>query len=409
MVKFGFAFLFSASLVQAQTGPSAAQLPSFDRLMTSLMATYNIPAGSIALTRNGKLVYSHGYGAAQSGSLFRIASLSKAITAVAILHLVEEGKLSLAQPAFALLPGLPAPAGSQPDKRLATITIRHLLNHSGGWDRSPTGANFDPMFLSPKISRELDVPAPVSAENIIRWMRAQPLQFTPGTRYAYSNFGYAVLGRIIERITGMTYEDYVRAHVLAPMGITGMRIGRTLRAGRLPNEVEYKSPGNARSVFPDVPGMVPWPYGGWHLEAMDAHGGWVASAADYARFVNAIDGRGGKRFLSATSVAELTARPASVAEWKDSKLWYGFGFNINTVGNWWHSGSLDGTATYVIRTHDGFAWVVFFNSRGDSAAAGKDLFRDIDRGLWQASREVAELLRSPGDFRSGQAVSPNAT
>ncbi len=389
MVRIALFLLSAASLMHGQAGTAVPALASFDRLMTSLMDSYQIPAGSLALTKNGRLVFSRGYGAAQPDSIFRIASLSKAITAVAILHLVEEGKLTLDQPAFALLPDLPSPAGSYPDKRLASITIRQLLNHSGGWDRSPTGANFDPMFQSPKICRELDVPAPASAENIIRWMRAKPLQFTPGTRYAYSNFGYAVLGRIIERVTKMTYEEYVRRHILAPMGITEMQIGRTLKSGRLPKEVEYKSSGDARSVFPDVPGPVPWPYGGWHLEAMDAHGGWVASAPDYAKFLNAIDGRGTKRFLSAASVAELTARPASIAEWKESKTWYGFGFNINPVGNWWHSGSLDGTATYHILTNDGFAWVVFFNSRGDSGAASKDLFRDIDRGLWQASREVA--------------------
>ena len=372
-------------------------LAPFDQLMNTLLAKYGIPGGSIALTQNGRLVFARGYGyadpqaqiAAQPDSRYRIASLSKAITAVTVMHLVEQGSLNLDQPAFALLPDLQPPAGSTPDARLASITLRNLLNHTGGWDDTATGSNFDPMFNSAKICQALGVAAPASTENIIRYMRGQPLQFAPGTQYAYSNFGYAVLGRIIERVTGMSYEQYVRQNVLAPMGISEMRIGQSLPQGQLSNEVKYKSPGNASSVFPDVAGPVPWPYGGWYMESMDSHGGWVASAIDYAKFLNALDGRRGPRFISAASVTQLTTLPATVSTWKGSSYWYGFGFLVNTAGNWWHSGSLDGTATYHIRTHDGFVWVVFLNYRGNTAADQNNLFNDIDAGLWNAAGQVA--------------------
>jgi uncharacterized protein (TIGR03437 family) len=219
-------------------------------------------------------------------------------------------------------------------------------------------------------------------------MRGQPLQFTPGTQYAYSNFGYAVLGRIIEAVTGMSYEQYVRENVLAPMGISEMRIGQTLPQGQLPNEVKYKSPGNANSVFPDVASPVPSPYGGWYMESMDSHGGWVASAIDYAKFLNAIEGRRGTRFLSAPSVAQMTEIPAGVTTWDGSSSWYGFGLLVNTAGNWWHDGSLDGTATYQIYTNNGFVWVVFLNYRGDNATDQTNLFNDIDSGLWNAAGQV---------------------
>lgn len=190
-------------------------LAPFDQLMTGLLSKYGIPGGSIAITKNGRLIFARGYGyadadaqiPAQPDSRYRIASLSKAITAVTVMHLVEQGLLTLDQPAFALLPDLQPPGGSTPDPRLASITIRNLLNHTGGWDDTATGSNFDPMFNSPKITQALSVPAPASTENIIRYMRGQPLQFAPGTQYAYSNFGYAVLGRIIERVTGMSYEQ----------------------------------------------------------------------------------------------------------------------------------------------------------------------------------------------------------
>ena len=184
------------------------------------------------------------------------------------MHLVEQNLLNLDQPAFALLPDLQPPAGAMVDPRLATITIRNLLNHAGGWD--DTSGVIDPMFNSPTICAALDVPAPASTENIIRYMRGQPLQVDPGSQFVYSNFGYAVLGRIIERVTNMSYEQYVRENVLAPMGISQPRIGQTLPQGRLPNEVTYKSPGGtwvAPSVFPDVVGSVPLPYGAWYLES----------------------------------------------------------------------------------------------------------------------------------------------
>ena len=181
------------------------------------------------------------------------------------------------------------------------------------------------------IATALGVPSPASAENIIRYMRGQPLQFDPGTRFAYCNFGFIVLARIIERVTGMSYEQYVRTNVLAPMGITEMRIGQTLVEGRRAGEVKYYADGGTLSVLPFVPGTVPWPYGGWQQETTDAAGGWVASAIDYAKFVNAIDGRRGKRFLSPESVAAMTARPA-VPQWAASTFWYAFGVTCTLPG-----------------------------------------------------------------------------
>lgn len=387
--------------VLAQTGTAVPALASFDQLVTGLMSKYNVTAASIALTHNGRLVMARGYGYAdaaqttlvQPDSRFRIASLSKLITAVTVMHLVEQGALTLDQPAFALLPDLQPPAGATVDKRLATITIRNLLNHAGGWDDSASGSNFDPMFASDTICAALNAPRPASTENIIRYMRGQPLQFDPGTRYAYSNFGYAVLGRIIERVTGVPYEQYVRTNVLGPMGISTPRIGQTLMQGALPGEVQYGNTANpVPSVFPDTPAMLPWPYGGWYMESMDAHGGWVFSAIDYVKFLNAIDGRRGTRFLSASSVAQLTAKPTTVVDWQGAASWYGFGTMVRPAGsdaNWWHSGALDGTTTYQIRTNDGNVWVVFMNFRPVVGARSDALFNELDSGLWNAAGTVS--------------------
>jgi uncharacterized protein (TIGR03437 family) len=391
--RYLVALALFASGLRAQTGTAVPSLAPYDAFVTGLMAKYNIPGASLALTLNGRLMLARGYGyidaqrtaPVQPDSLFRIASLSKAITAVAVMKLVEQGKLNLDSPAFALLPDLKPPPGSTPDVRLSKITIRNLLNHTGGWDRDKVPGGYDPMFIPTRVTSALGVPSPPSTENIIRYMLGQPLDFDPATNYAYSNFGYAVLGRIIERVTQTSYEGWVRANILAPAGITNMRIGQTLPQGQNSREVKYVGPGGAPSVFPDIPGPLDWAYGGWYLEALDAHGGWYGSAIDYAKFLNAIDGRRGSRLLSATSVATLTQRP-NLPAYQGACCWYAMGMEVNTANNWWHSGALDGTATYQIRTNDGFVYVLFLNSRSADQDA---LLGDMDNGYWDARSKVS--------------------
>src|ERR1039458_4165670 len=392
-------FLLSCLAGGAQTGTSVPALAVYDLFMNTIMAKYNIPGGAIALTQNGRLIFARGYGYADQGnqiqvqpdSRFRIASLSKTITAVTIMHLVEQRKLSLSQPAFALLPDLQAPAWATVDQRIPEITVQELLEHSGGWDDSSSGSNFDPMYNSPIIVQALGCSAPASTENTIRYMLGQPLQFDPGTNYAYSNFGYSVLGRIIERVTGMSYEEYVRTQVLAPMGISQMRIGQSLPQGQLPGEVKYYGAGAPTSVFPDVASPVSPPYGSWSLEGQDAEGGWVASAIDYAKFLNAMEGRRGNALLTPASIAAMTARP-TIPYWADAPFWYGFGLDVEPAEggiNWWHNGSDPGTTTHENRTYDGFDWIVFFNTRPVSATDQTTLGDDIQGGLWNAYYQVA--------------------
>jgi len=302
------------------TGDANPATASFDRIIPELMHKYQVPGGAVAVMKDGRLIMARGYGLAdresrqpvEPDSLFRIASLSKAITSATTLKLVEEGRLTLDSKAFQILNNLRPPSGSRVDRRIYEITIRNLLQHSGGWDRDKS---FDPMFRSDEITRSLGVPAPAKPDDIIRYMMGQPLQFAPGTRYAYSNFGYCVLGRVIEKITGQTYEAYVINNTLGPAGITCMRIGHTLARERAPREVHYyEYPGAelTRSVFPNQRQEVPWPYGGWYIEAMDSHGGWIASAVDLLRFIDEVDGHSNHRQLLRKPVIEtMVARPAA--------------------------------------------------------------------------------------------------
>jgi uncharacterized protein (TIGR03437 family) len=321
----------------------------------------------------------------------RIASLSKTITAVTIMHLVEAGKLSLDEPAFALLPDLQAPGGVDKDPRLASITIRELLTHSGGWDSQKSG--FDPTGSQGTIAMFLGVPSPVSSDNMVRYMRGQVLlDCDPGKCYAYSNFGYDVLGRIIDRVTGTSYEQYVRTNVFAPMGITTARIAQTLPQGQLPGETKYYANQHGQSIFPNVdPMFAPVAYGGaWYMEGFDADGGWAITAVDYAKFINAIDGQKGTAFLKPSSVAEMTARP-DIPYWVGQTNWYGFGMAVQPTAKgqiWWNDGAIDGTFTRFTRTDDGLVMVAFLNSRSNPAGRESALQNDTDAGLSNSAAQV---------------------
>jgi len=207
-------------------------------------------------------------------------------------------------------------------------------------------------------------------------MSSQPLDFDPGERYAYSNYGYCLLGRIIEKLSGQTYEEYVREHVLKPVGITRMRIGKTLPEGRAEGEVKYyEKDATGPSVFgPDVGKPVPQPYGAWHLEAMDSHGGWIASAVDLVRFASAFDDPATCKLLKPDSISAMFARPPGKpglnAEGQPAGFYYACGWmtTVTDAGghaNRWHTGSLPGTSTICVHRHDGFNWAVLFNTRND--------------------------------------------
>lgn len=382
------------------TGRDSPGMESYDPLITEAMSRYDIPGGAVAVVKDGRLVFAHGYGwsdvehqiAVQPDDLFRIASLSKPITAAAVLELYEEGSIGLDDPAFAYLTDLEPPEGATVDPRLAAITIAELLQHSGGWDRE---MSFDPMSRSHIIAEAMGAPEPASSETIIRYMLGQPLQFDPGTRFAYSNFGYNVLGRVLERRTGMGYEPWVQEHVLRPAGALRMAQGRTELANRAPDEVLYYArPGEpidsvlVPSVFPGA-GMVPEPYGGFYLEAGDSGGGWIASTVDLLRFLTAVDGRPDRPdILTPATIALMTERPPDTnATWRDTTSWYAMGWSVQSWAGdvdatWWHTGGMSGTTTRIVRTLNGVEWVACFNSRTDGFGG------DVDHALAQARDEV---------------------
>jgi len=389
--------------LEARAEPTGSALPGlevYDELMAALLKKWDVPGAGLAVAHKDKLILVRGYGFANKErsvavgptSLFRVASLSKTITAVAVLQLVQGGRLELDDKVLPIL----GDAGPRPDRitdsRVRDITVRHLLQHSGGFDRDRSG---DVAFLprAADAAQRQGGPLPPDCPTILRDTLERTLDFAPGERFAYSNIGYCILGRIVERVTGSPYEAHVREHVLAPAGVTRMQVGRTLQPAE--SEVTYYDYRGAKEVKA-MPGLglrvAPQPYGAFALETMDSYGGWIAAPIDYLRFILAIDGRRGAALLNATSLAEMNAPALKEAtggeEWNGNGVYYGLGIRVRPVrngANLFHTGSIPGTSTLAIRTADGFAWVVMFNGRPQD----KNGFRaDVDRGLWAAKGKV---------------------
>jgi N-acyl-D-amino-acid deacylase len=383
------------------SGEDVEPFAAYDRLIQDFMREHRVPGVSIAVTNGGQLAFARGYGyasiankeAVSPSHLFRIASISKPITAVAILQLIERGKLQLDDKVFDVLDYRTAiGAVDDFDARLREITIRHLLEHRGGWDRE---ASFDAMFQSVRFAIELGIDPPANQADIIKSMLSQKLDFPPGERYAYSNFGYCLLGRVIETRTGMPYEDYVRENVLLPLGITTMRLGATRFESRAANEVRYYHPGTKESVFAkDLGEEMPEPYGCWNLEAMDSHGGWLATASDLAKFAVAFDDPDNCPILNAASIELMHGRPDGAAGYEadgsPKQVFYSLGWMNRTVAdgklNHWHTGSLPGTSTILIRRHDGKNLVALMNCRVSPSSS--HLGRAIDTLLHQGANEA---------------------
>lgn len=222
-------------------------LTTVENAVNAFITKYSIPGMSIAITKDERLVYAKGYGLADransvpvtNNSLFRIASVSKPITAIALLRLVDQGKLSLEQKVFGVGSILGTSYGTQPyTPQTGEITVRHLLSHTAGADawnhlwNYPT--RIDP-FYQPEWLKF------TQAEVISAVLDTRPVTETPGSKMIYSNVGFNIAGRVLERVTGMGYERYVQDSLLAPLGIASatMRIGGSTLADRVPNEVVY--------------------------------------------------------------------------------------------------------------------------------------------------------------------------
>ncbi len=363
--------------------------PDFDLLVSNierLMRKYEVKGASVAITKDERLVYARGigYANAESGELveprhrFRIASISKLITAVAIMKMHEDGLLDIDDKVFGnsgiLNDSLYL---DYRDSRVEEITVKHLLNHSAGWNRRFG----DHMFMPHLISREMNVEMPVQVPDIIRFALSRRLHFRPGSRTSYSNLGYAILGEVIAKASGMEYEEYVRSRVLEPIGIRGMRIGGNLPADKAENEVTYYEQYNAGrvySIYGDKEKVLK-SYGGNDISVLGAAGGWIATPAELLKLVAAIDGNPEIPDILSPEIIELMVTPSLSGG--HTIGWRG----TDGRGNWWRTGTFAGTSALLMKQNNGISWAVLFNS---STFRGSALAREIQWEVQTALNRV---------------------
>lgn len=427
MRKILSALLFAACFGSyAQTGIPVPSMTQSDNLINNFLTAYDIPAATVAMAKDGRIVYMRAFGNAniantiptQPYNLFRIASLSKPVTAIACMKLMQHGRLAMNARAFGtggILQNHPVlSAATITDTRVYDITVQQLLEHAAGWNRdvncnpSPTTpypyyfAGCDPIAFPLRVTMLTGTPNPVTEEALLTFMLEKGLDFTPGTAYSYSNMGYLVLGEIIEQITGLSYERYIKDSVLAPLGIFDMHIGKNLLADKQEREGEYLGNGYTNLSVYGTGQNVPWEYGGFSVEAMDAHGGWIASSRDMLKLLTAVDGFSTKPdILNANTVATMVTPSAN-------SQYYAKGWQVNQFNNWWHTGALDGTASIWVRSAGGYAWIIILNKR--NITNSNNFWSALDNLGWNCISATStwptwDLMLSPTVNASGISFS----
>ncbi|MFR9497792.1 MAG: serine hydrolase domain-containing protein [Rikenellaceae bacterium] len=356
----------------------------FDRDIINFMRRWELKGASFALMRNDSLLYAKGYGMANDtlecnvNNTFRIASASKLITATAIMKIFESGNLSLDSQVFGA-------KGILNDsifldlysKNLEKITVEHLLRHTAGFS-SPLG---DPAFFNANIANFLDRDLPLSIDDMVYYATRNRLRSRPGGSYDYSNLGYIILSKIVEKVTDMSYESFVQDSILSPIGCYDIYIGRNFSENRPPNEVSYYEVKEAVPVeaYDGSGRMTMKSNGGNNVTLLSGAGGWVASSTELLRFVASInDSHVKENILSDSSINIMT---------HDSREDRPIGWASVNSTQWLRSGAMAGTSALIKRQKDGYTWVFISNS---SAWIGHRLSNYISSHISRAISKVDE-------------------
>lgn len=329
--------------------PSTTQVDmiSVDSKVNALMTTYNIPGASLAISKNGKLVYVKGYGKANittgenvtKNSLFRLASVSKTYTGIAIMKLIQDGQFTLESNVFGPSGILGNDFGTLPlNSNVLNMKVKHLLQHTSGSWGSATGGDV------------IDQNPNYTYKQLFDWiLDTRPNPNTPGTTYDYTNVGYSLLGRIIEKKSGKTYINYIKQDILAPIGVTTTNIAGKTVAEQKPNEVKYYGQGN------DAPFTYTIAF-----PRRDADGGLIATATDVLKLITATDGFTTRPDILNSSTITSYTTPSAV------NSGYANGIGIWSAENvWYNYGSLPGTRTGFMRHNNGMCVALLLNSRVD--------------------------------------------
>ena len=358
----------------------------FDAAIRRFMRYWDIKGGSFALMRNDSLIYAKGYGYSdikdsiecEVKNVFRVASVSKLITAVAIMRLCETGKLSTQDLVFGeegiLCDSLFL---NYRDKNIKKITVEHLLRHTGGF-ANPHG---DAAFNTDLVAKYLDKELPLSMDDMVQYATRIRLRARPGGWFNYSNLGYIILSIVIEKASGMPYETYVKDSILAPMGCYDMHLAHNYSDEFLDNEVNYYEVKEAEPVpaYDGSDTLVMKSRGGNDVHGLYGAGGWVASPVELLRFVSAIDNCPVKgEFLSQESIDFMTMY---------SKNFKPAGWASVTSREWLRTGTMAGTSALIKAQKDGYTWVFISNSSSwTGPALSRRMGRDITRALQRVKK-----------------------
>ena len=337
-----------------------SSLPAMDSVVDSFLTFWSLKGASLSIVRKDSLVYARGYGWADEaarepmtpGTLLRMASVSKLLTAVGIMKLQEDSLLNLQSPVFGpygLLSEYPFK-----DDDYCLITVEHLLRHQGGF--SQRGG--DPMFSTLSNMASFGLSAPPDQETLVRKLLQRRLAFVPGTGQEYSNFGYLLLSMIIEKVSGESYEAFMQQNVLRPAGCTDFHIANNYYKEKYKNETRYHLQSNDEPVleYNNSGREVPRCYGGNDIRALSGAGAWVGSTPELARFIASIDGRPEvPDILSLKSVRTMT-------EYLDDDT-YSLGWNdTHPLKGWTRTGTLSGTSALIKYYPDGECWILITNT-----------------------------------------------
>lgn len=384
-----------------EDGEIVEKLKPIDEVVRDFLKQHNASGVTLAIAKDGELIYDRAFGwanaerrkAMEVDTQMRIADVSKAITGIAAMQLHQQGKLKLDEPFIdAMKKARFKGVSSIKDSRWKEITPRELLSHRGGFDEKATS---DTMFQTSLVSQDLKLKKEPQAKEVVRYKMRRPMDFDPGSKFAYSNFGYCLLARVMEVADDRPYGSTVLHNLLRPMGLTQTKRGRSIVDKRTKSEAWYHmqrekkaaaywtaSRAQIRRAGKTVkaPDIVREPDGVFQLEAMDSSNGWISTARDLVSMVVALE-RKEEPLLSESIFEEMLAKPAGTKA--DADQWYGLGWWVKKTASgrrYWHGGSLPGTSSMLVREDSGVVWGALFNT-DNSKVDGKPLAAAFDKKL----------------------------
>ena len=325
-------------------------------------------SGAVLIAHRDKVVFEQAWGMADNirqirnttGTKFCLGSMNKMFTAVAILQLVGQGKLALDKPIATYWPDYPNP------DLAARVTIRELLSHTGG-----TGDIFTPEYEARRLETR-------TLADYVKLFGNRPVRFEPGTRMEYSNYGFILLGRIIELVTGEPYDSYVQEHVFRPAGMAHTDSRPEV------DQVEGRAIGYTHGPNGFVPNTATMPWSG------TSAGGGYSTVHDLFLFANAL--QTGK-LLDPALLAEATRGDAVHPD-------YGLGFYALKDGGYGHGGGAPGiNGELHIVPHEGYVFVALANRDPRLATDMVDWITAIrhreDRRASNSASNNGEVLQRP--------------